>query len=132
MNAWLAAYSLSDTIPVEVTLKDAKVSCAGLGVAFEHLMDRGASGVYAKGRRAVTELGWKTNPDSRTAGYFAQHERAVETLGTPKPANNDEALAWLAEAAFAAWQELEDGYLRNFKKEGLLTFQRLGKTLSAT
>jgi hypothetical protein len=130
MSAWLAACSLSDALPVDVTSKDAKVSCAGLGVAFEHLIDGRPCSVYAKGRRAVTELGWQTSPDQRTASYFARYEREVDALGTPKPVDNGEALRWLAEAAFAAWQELDDSFLRSLKSDGQLTFQRLQKTLS--
>lgn len=124
-DAWLASYSLSDCLPPAVTIDDAKLSCAGLGVAFEHLVDGAADGSFARGRRAATELGWQTNPDPRAAGYFARYERELDALGTPKPADNDEALAWLAAAAHAAWAKLDDPFLRNLKKDGRLAFTKL-------
>lgn len=130
MAAWLAACSLSDSLPVDVTPKDASISCAGLGVAFERLIESNPVGAYAKGRRAVTELGWQANPDPTTTGYFVRYERELDALGTPKPAHNEESLEWLAEAAFAAWLELDDAFLRSLKRDGRLTFQRLRKTLS--
>jgi hypothetical protein len=101
-------------------------------VALGHLIDGAPDSVYARGRRAVNELGWQTNPDPRTAGYLARHKQQADALGTPKPAHNDEALAWLAEAASAAWRVLDDASLRALQKDGRLTFQRLRKTLSAT
>lgn len=129
-NAWLALYSLSDNLPPEVTIERAKLSCAGLGVAFEHLVGGVADGSFAKGRRAATELGWQTNPDPRTAGYFERHESELDAIGTPKPAENDEALVWLATAAHAAWQELEDPFLKNkLKSDGQLAFTKLRKLL---
>lgn len=129
-NAWLALYSLSDSLPPEVTVEDAKVTCAGLGVAFEFLVGGVADGSFAKGRRAVTELGWQTNPDPRTAGYFERHESELDAIGTPKPTDNDEALVWLATAAHAAWQELEDPFLKNkLKSDGQLAFTKLRKLL---
>jgi hypothetical protein len=130
MDVWLAACSLSDSLPFEVTIKNAKVACAGLGVAFENLIDNNPVGVSAKGRRAVTKLGWLTDPEERATGYFTRYEREGDELGTPKPANIDEALDWLTEAAFAAWQELDDAYLRALKRDGRLTFQRLRNTLA--
>ncbi len=73
----------------------------------------------------MTEIGWMTNPDPRTAGYFERHEHEVNELGTPQPADLDEALAWLAVAAIEAHGELEDGYLKTFAPTGRLTFTRL-------
>ncbi|MDT0684506.1 SIR2 family protein [Roseicyclus sp. F158] len=129
-NAWLAAYSLSESLPPEVTVENAKVSCAGLGVAFEFLVGGVADGNFAKSRRAATELGWQTKPDPRTAGYFERHESELDAIGTPKPADNDEALVWLATAAHAAWQELEDPFLKNkLKSDGQFTFTKLRKLL---
>jgi hypothetical protein len=132
VDIWLHAYSLSDALSVDVTLERVKLSCASLGVALGHLIDGAPDSVYARGRRAVNELGWQTNPDPKTAGYLARHKQQADALGTPKPADNDEALAWLAEAASAAWRVLDDASLRALQKDGRLTFQRLRKTLSAT
>jgi hypothetical protein len=113
----------------DVTPKDAELSLSGVGVAFEHLTDRKPDGVYAKGRRAIIQLGWLANPNPKGAGYFARHQREVDALGTPTPADDDEAIQWLTEAAFAAWQELDDAFLRSLKHDGLLSFQRLRSTL---
>jgi len=124
-DAWLACLSLSDTIPAEVNIVRAKLSCAGLGVAFQHLLTSDPFGVFAKGRRAATEIGWKTRPDPTTTGYFRRHEGELDRAGTPKPVDLDEALAWLAEAAKAAHTELRDPQLRSLQKSGELTFTRL-------
>jgi hypothetical protein len=125
MNAWLATFSLSDALKVEVTNDDAKLSCAGLGVAFKHLFFGDPNEPFAKGRRAATEIGWRTNPDPRTAGYFERHERELDELATPKPADLDEAMAWLADAAHAAYRELDDPQLRDLHGGGRLAFTRL-------
>jgi len=129
-DAWLAAYSISDSLPVEVTSENAKMACAGLGEAFGKLIDNNASDVYALGRRAATELGWHTKLDARAVGILTRHQRESDSLGTPKPIDNDEAFAWLAAAALAAWKELEDPIPRQLRGNGHLTFQRLQKTLA--
>ncbi|WP_439569018.1 hypothetical protein [Sphingopyxis sp.] len=131
-NAWLDAISLSDALPVELAPDQVKLSCGGLAVAFERLSDGTPSGVYARARRAVTELGLQANPDSRAATIFARHQQEADALGIAKPADNDQALAWLAEAATAAWQELDDTFLRSLRQDGRLTFQKLRAALSTT
>ncbi|MYM54937.1 P-loop NTPase [Thalassovita mangrovi] len=128
-GAWLAAFSLSDSLPPEVTLERAKLSCAGLGVAFENLLSGVPDSAFAKGRRAATHLGWQTNPDPRAAGYFERHQSELDEAGTPVPADNDEALVWLSEAAQSAHAELDDALLRNLQKNGRLTFKRLRECL---
>lgn len=129
VDVWVATYSLSDSLRPNVTLENAKLSCAGLGVAFERLVSGEADGAFAKGRRAATEIGWQTNPDQKTSGYFSRYERELNSLGVPTSADNDNALAWLSAAALAAWQKLEDPALRNLQSDGRLTFKKLREIL---
>jgi hypothetical protein len=129
-NAWLATYSISDSLPSDLDIRRAELSLSGLGVAFGNLVGGVADSPFAMGRRAATELGWKTQPNQRGVFYFERHESELDALGTPKPTDNDEALAWLAAAAHAAWQELEDPFLRNkLKNDGRLAFTKLRKLL---
>jgi len=129
-NAWLATYSISDSLPSDLEIKQAELSLSGLGVAFGNLVGGVADSPFAMGRRAATELGWKTQPNQRGVFYFERHESELDALGTPKPTDNDEALAWLAAAAHATWQELEDPFLRNkLKNDGRLSFSKLRKLL---
>lgn len=128
-DAWLAAFSLSDSLPPQVTIEDAKLTCAGLGVAFENLLSGVPDSAFAKGRRAATHLGWETDPDPRTAGYLERYQSELDEAGTPVPADIDEALVWLSEAALAAHAELDDSLLGNLKKNGWLTFRRLRECL---
>lgn len=132
MSVWLAAYSLSDALAAPVNAERAKLSCAGLGVGLGDLLSGGPTDVYARGRRAATTLGLQSNPDPKTARYFAQHRQELDRIRTPQPSDNDEALAWFSEAALAAWQELGDGHhLHSLKKDGRLTFKSLRKLLAA-
>jgi hypothetical protein len=123
MDAWLAAISLSDLLPVELTFEQAKMSCAGLGSVFRRLAGD-ATGTYAKGRRAVIDLGWLAKPDQRATGILAGHQRELDASGISKSADIDQAISWLTDAAFAAQEELQDPLLRNLK-EGRLAFTRL-------
>jgi hypothetical protein len=128
-SVWLGCFSLSDSIPVNVTLKDIKITCAGLGVALAELAQGDVVGIYAKGRRAVTELGKRTHPDLKTAGYFDNYERELDRAGTPKPLNLEEAIMWLAEVAQYVWQEVDQTVLRNLKNDGQITFKYLEQML---
>jgi hypothetical protein len=130
-NAWLGGCSLSDTLPVDVTLEHAAMACAGLGVPFKALSGGNPRGVYMRGLRAIVDLGRRARPETRTASYFERHQAEADALGTPRPSDYDEAIIWLAEAVFAAWQEVDDPFLRSLKQDGRLTFQRLRKTLVA-
>lgn len=123
-SAWLDCFSLSNGLPVDVTALQMKLSCAGLGIAFGELSRIDPDGVFALGRRAATYLGWLSNPDPRTAGYFKRYDRDLERSGTPKPSGVDEALEWLAAAAGQAHAELNDPFLKNLVKSGLLEFTR--------
>lgn len=125
VGAWLAAYSLSDCLKVDLTLDQVNRSCAGLGVAFGRLHANKSHSVFAKGRRAVTELGRKVVLSERAARYFDKYERELDELGTPMPEDNGEALAWLGAAAQAAHGELEDEMLRDLQKDGKLSFSYL-------
>jgi hypothetical protein len=130
MSAWLAAYSLCDHIPMEVTRERAKLSCAGLGVSFEHLIDGDPNGVYDKGRRAATVIGWRTKPDPQAASYFRRYEKELDASGTVRPADLDEALRWLAAASLAARGEMQDPTLLSLAPSGRMDFARLRETVS--
>jgi SIR2-like domain len=129
-DAWLAACSISDSLPVEVTLENAMRACNGLGVAFGHLASRDPDNVYVRARRAVTALGWQTNPDSRAAGYLDRTQRELDALGVPVVVDNDQAISWLSDGATAAWGELDDNNLRRLKADGSLGFKRLRARLT--
>jgi hypothetical protein len=126
-DVWLAAISLSDVLPGPVTTKDVKLSCSGLASAFERLSMGAPAGVYAKGRRAATHIGWQGALDHRARRTFSDHQKRLDQAGTPKPADNEKAMAWLADGASAAWRELGDPDLRRLAKNenGRLSFNML-------
>ncbi|MGM0584750.1 MAG: SIR2 family protein [Pseudomonadota bacterium] len=130
LNAWLSSYSLSDSLPPELTLKHASLCCAGLGKSFRHLVGGNADGAYAKGGRAIIEIGWQAQPDIEIASDFETLEFEFDEINAPKPSNQKEAVEWLSEAAFAAWQELEDPFLRSLNRDGRLAFTKLRKLLN--
>lgn len=130
MGAWLAACSLSDSLPFELTADTIMRACNGLGAAYRRLVTSDPNGVFAKGRRAVVHLGSQTNPDARAKANQAEILREVDALGTPKPKDNAEAIIWLIESTLAAWEELADPYLKHLKSDGRLSFERLRQVLA--
>lgn len=126
-NVWLDSIALSDSLKSDVTPENAMQSCSGLCTAFSHLLKGVESVDFTKGKRAAAEIGLLSGLDP---DFFKGHERDLNDLGAPKPADIDEALKWLSGAAFAAWQEIDDQFLRSIKKDGRLSFGKLRTTLA--
>lgn len=125
-NAWLGGLSLSDHLnPTPITPEQAKLSCAGLGVAFGKLATPAPDCPYAKSRRAVACLGRLTNPDTKTAGYLARHDREGDKLKTPIPRNVREAIDWLTAGVVQAGRELADPFLKALVRPEQVSFKLL-------
>jgi SIR2-like domain/OST-HTH/LOTUS domain len=124
--AWLQGLSLSDHLKTApVTNDDAKLVCAGLGVAFGKLAQPQPSCPFAVGRRAVAYLGRFTNPDQTATRYFDTHDREADKIGTSHPKDNDEAIAWLTTAVAQAGRELQDPFLNALLKPEHVSFNKL-------
>lgn len=127
-GAWLQGLSLSDLLKRSpVTEKDAKLICAGLGVAFGKLAQPAPDCAFARARRAVAYLGRLTNPDRRTAGYFTKHNREADKIGTPYPQDIEQAIAWLTSAVAEAGREVQDPFLKSLAKPDQVSFNMLRK-----
>lgn len=129
-SAWLDCFSLSDALSVEVTKLQIKMSCAGLGVALGQLSQDDPDGIFALGRRAATHLGWLSDPDPRTAGFFRRYDGDLNKSGTPNAASLDEALEWLANAAKCAHAQMDDSMLKGLANSGHLKFTRLREAIN--
>lgn len=128
-NVWLGGMSLSDQLRSAISVKDAKLTCAGIGVAFGEVSTGDPQCVFAKARRAVTDIGWRANPDHRAKGYLRRHERELDAAGVPRTAALDEAIDWLSAGVLAAYEELADEFLRDLNHGGRLTFDKLNELL---
>lgn len=129
-DAWLQGLSLSDHLnPATITDTNIKVSCAGLGVAFGKLATIVADCPYARARRAVADVGRRVALDSRTASYFDRHDREADALGTPRPHDLAEAVAWLAAGVAAAGKAVTDLFLAQIAKPEKVSFASLQATL---
>ena len=129
-SAWLGGMSLSDQLEMAIEVKQVKLSCAGLGVALGELSTGQPDCVFAKARRAVTDIGWRTNPDPRTTAYFRRYERELDDVGVPRTATLEEAIDWLSADIRATYDELTDSFLRDLCRGGRLTFGKLQELLA--
>lgn len=129
-DAWLQALSLADHLKMApITAEQAKLSCAGLGIAFGKLAKPRPDCPYARARRAVTYLGRLTNPDPKALGYFENHDRAADSINTPHPQSIEEATAWLTTAVTRAGHELLDPFLKSLANPEQVSFAMLGDSL---
>lgn len=129
-DAWLGGISLSDRLnPAQVTDERIKLSCAGLGVAFGALASAVEGCPYARALRAVIDIGRRVPLDPRSAGYFASHEKTADKLGTPRPKDLDEAMAWLTVGVNAAGEAIVDSELAKLATPGKLSFSTLRSKL---
>jgi hypothetical protein len=125
-NGWLGLISLSDHLKTApITFERAKLSCAGLGVAFGKLAEPRPDCPFARARRASTYLGRLTNPDPKTLGYFAKHDRDADRIHTPHPKTIEEAIGWLTTAVTQAGQVLQDPFLKALLKPEQVSFNML-------
>jgi len=129
-NAWLGGISLSDRLnPAQIADERIKLSCAGLGVAFSVVASAIEGCPYARALQAVIDIGRRVPLDSRSAGYFASHETAADKLGTPRPKDLDEAMAWLTAGVNAAGGAIVDSELAKLATPGKLSFSTLRSKL---
>lgn len=125
-DAWLQGLALADHLKTApITADNAKLSCAGLGVAFGKLAETRPDCPYARARRAAVYLGRLTNPDPRTLSYFDKHDRDAETIHTPHPKSIEEAIAWLTTAVAQAGHVLQDPFLKALSKPEKVSFDML-------
>jgi tetratricopeptide (TPR) repeat protein len=123
-NAYLSGVSLSDIAAAnDISDEQAKLSCAGLGVAFGKLARYEGGELFAKGQRAAAHLGRFTDPDPRAAKYFKKHDQDADQRRVPRPATNGDAVTWLTSAIVAAGREIKDPILQNAIKK--LSFNSL-------
>jgi hypothetical protein len=125
-DAWLQGLSLADHLkPAFITHENAKLICAGLGVAFGKLAEAKPDCPFALARRAAAYLGRLTNPDPKTLGYFDKHDREADKIGTPRPQDIGQAIAWLTAAVIHAGRELQDPFLKGLLKPDQVAFNML-------
>lgn len=125
-GVWLQGLSLADHLKkAPITSEQAKLSCAGLGVAFGKLAESRPDCPFARARRAAAYLGRLTNPDRRTLGYFDNYDREADKISTPHPKSIDEAINWLATAIAQAGCELQDPFLKELLKPEQVSFKML-------
>jgi len=124
-NAWLGGLSLADHLnPGPITEEQAKLSCAGLGLAFGKLAQPRQDCPFALGRRAATYLGRRGGYDPK-AHFFDRHDREANKIGTPHPKDVKEAIAWLTTAVAQAGHELQDAFLSNLEDPDHVSFMTL-------
>lgn len=127
-DAWLQGLSLTDHLrPAPISPERAKLSCAGLGVAFGKLAESRPDCLFARARRAAAYLGRLANPDPKTLGYFDRYDYDADSIGTPHPKGTDEAIDWLTAAVAQAGQELQDPFLKGLQKPEQVSFNMLRK-----
>ncbi len=104
VNAVLGGWSLADQAAAgPPDNRRAKLSLAGLGVAFGELHGRFRDPRFIAGRGAAAHLGLRLDLDAKSLGYFERHKRDAEEAGarTVDPA---EAMDELCAALIAAWE----------------------------
>ena len=132
-DAWIQGLSLSDHLRgAQITDYDAKVTCAGLGVAFGKLTKTRPDCPFALARRAVAFLGRLVAPDPKTLGYFEKYDREADRIGTSHPQNFIEAISWLKSGVKKAGHGLNDTFLKELLKPGQISFNMLSEFFTPT
>lgn len=130
-DAWLQGLSLADHLKTApITTEQAKLSCAGLGVAFGKLSKPLPDCPFARARRAAAYLGRLTTSDSKALGYFEKYDREADKIGTPHPKNFEEAVVWLTTAVVQAGRELQDPFLKALLRPEQVSFNMLREFLN--
>jgi hypothetical protein len=130
-DAWIQGLSISDHLrPAPIDMKNIKLGCAGLGVAFGKLAEPRQDCPFAKGRRATAFLGKLSKPDLKTLGYFNKHDRDADRIDTPRPRNIEEAIGWLTNAVAQAGRELEAPFLKGLLNPEQVSFNMLREVLN--
>ncbi|WP_324013563.1 P-loop NTPase [Aeromonas hydrophila] len=130
-DAWLQGLSLADHLKTApITAEQAKLSCAGLGVAFGKLSEPLPDCPFARARRAAAYLGRLTTTDPKALGYFEKYDRDADKIDTPHPKNLEEAVGWLSAAVVQAGRELQDPFLKALLKPEQVSFNMLREFLN--
>ncbi|MGB5834022.1 MAG: hypothetical protein WBG92_18835, partial [Thiohalocapsa sp.] len=104
LNALLAGWSLADEASkAPPDTRRAKLSLAGLGVAFGALRERFAGARFDSGRSAVAWLGLRLDFDARARSYFERHRDEAQAHGA-STTSLDQAISQLRDALTAAWE----------------------------
>lgn len=132
-DAWLQGLSLADHLrPAPISADRAKLSFAGLGVAFGKLAESQPDCPFSLARRAVAYLGRLTTSDTLALGYFDKYDRAADQINTSHPKNIEEAIAWLTTAVIQAGHELLSPFLKALLKPEQVSFDMLLDFLKPT
>jgi hypothetical protein len=83
--------------------RQAKLSLAGLGIAFRELHGRFRDARFAAGLSAVAHLGLRLDLDPKTQGYFEHYRRDAQAAGV-STADTAEAMQQFRAALAAAWE----------------------------
>lgn len=104
VSALLGGWSLADQAAASPPdTKQAKLSLAGLGVAFRELYKQYHAPHFIAGLGAVAYLGQHLPLDEGSRRYFAQHKKDADAEGT-STADPAQALEQLGAALLAAWE----------------------------
>jgi hypothetical protein len=130
-DAWIQGLSLSDHLETSpLTSDNAKLICAGLGVAFGKLAEPRPDCPFARGRRASAFLGRLSTSDPKALGYFTKYDREADRIHTPHPQSIEEAIGWLTTAVAQAGRELQDPFLKALLKHEQISFNMLREFLN--
>ncbi|MBU1050621.1 hypothetical protein KKG90_11435, partial [Candidatus Bipolaricaulota bacterium] len=132
VDAWLQGLSLSDHLKTApITSVQAKLTCAGLGVAFGKLAEPRPDCPFARALRSAAYLGRLTTSDPKALGYFNKNDLAADRIDTPQPKNSEEAIGWLTTAVAQAGHELQDPLLKGLLKPEDVSFNMLREFFNA-
>lgn len=125
-NVILVSYSLSNQCPAARVDNDrAKMSLAGLGVAFGALYDAYHAPAFRDARMAVATLGLTLPFDDTSEKYLQKHSREAASQGAKQP-DQEQAFRHLKAGVVAAAQVGLDSYLMDLlPKAGELSFAGL-------
>lgn len=130
-NAWIQGLSISDHLrAAQITDNDAKLTCAGLGVAFGKLTETFPDCPFALARRAAAFLGRLVATDLKALGYFEKHDRETDRLGTSHPQNIKEAISWLKSGVIEAGRRINDPFLKELLNPEKISFNMLSGLLT--
>jgi len=131
LSAWLGGWSLADQTGAALPGNDqAKLSLAGLGVAFAGLYEQYHDRVFLEARHAIGQLGLRLRLDATTRGYFERYLAETEQQGIAAT-TLDGALARLRLGLQRAWEcsAERDSFL--IPKPQAMQFEGLRRLFSA-
>jgi len=132
LDAWLAAFSLSDQVTRQLPDNErAKLSLAGLSLAFAELYDHYNALVFAEACGAAAQLGLLLKLDNKTKSWLSNNqERAkIARVDVVQP---KVALERFHAGVNLAWEQREDDLLDWITPGNSLTFNGLARLLRIT